>query len=304
VFGDYREMYQKAGLDAVVIAGPDHLHYPMTLEALDRGLHVLCEKPLASSGVQAEEMYRRAEAAKVKHMVNFTLRWLPTHRFLHQLVRDGYVGRIYHVNFQHLAGGQRSGAYAWRFDPRYGGGSLGDLGSHSIDQARLLVGEIARVSAHLAGPVPLTTPEGSTITPTNQTAILLLEFADGAQGVIHVSGLANVGDRGAVQCYRLDGAAGSLESEIDLAGTAEVRGARQGERRLSVLPIPEPILRAAGRREAPAHLFPQSTADNQFVEAIVRDLPVSPSFYDGWKAQAVIDAAVASARRGTWVAVA
>jgi len=303
LYTDYREMYEKAELDAVVIAGPDDLHYPMTMAALDRGLHVICEKPLATAATGAEEMYRRAEAAKVKHMVNFTLRWLPTHQFLFQLIQEGFLGRIYHVNFRHLAGGQRSGRYAWRLDPRYGGGSLGDLGSHSIDQARWLVGEIARVSAHLAAPIPLTDPHGAPIASANQTAMVLLEFVNGAQGVIHVSGLANVGNRGAVQLYRLDGAGGALESEIDLAGVAEVRGARQGETSLATLPIPEQIQRAAGTRDAPAHLFPQSTADYQFVEAILKDKPLTPSFYDGWKTQQVIEAAVESANSGKWISV-
>lgn len=303
VYTDYREMYDKARLDAVVIAGPDDLHYIMAMDAIERGLHVVGEKPLATTAVQAEEMYRRAEAAKVKHMVNFTLRWLPTHQLLHELIRDGYLGQVYHIEFTHLAGGQRSGKYAWRFDPRYGGGSLGDLGSHSIDQARHLVGEITRVSAHLAAPVPLTNPDGVTMTAANQTAMVLLEFANGAEGVIHVSGLANVGKRGAVQRYRLDGSGGALESEIDLAGIGAVWGARQGESDLAVLPIPEHIQRVAGKRDAPAHLFPQSTAGYQFVEAILKDTPLTPSFYDGWKAQQVIEAAIEAAKTGKWVDV-
>ncbi|HEX5416448.1 MAG TPA: Gfo/Idh/MocA family oxidoreductase [Chloroflexota bacterium] len=303
VYTDYRAMYERAGLDAVVIAGPDDLHYQMAMDAIERGLHVVGEKPLATTAVQAEAMYRRAEAAKVKHLVNFTLRWLPTHQFLHELIQGGYLGQIYHVEMTHLSGGQRSGKYAWRFDPRYGGGSLGDLGSHSIDQARFLVGEITRVAAHLAAPVPLTAPDGATLTAANQTAMVLLQFENGAEGVIHVSGLANVGNRGAVQRYRLDGAGGVLESEIDLAGVAEVHGTRQGESRPSRLPIPEHIREAAGKRDAPAHLFPQSTADYQFVEAILRDLPLTPSFYDGWKAQQVIEAAFEAAKSGKWVDV-
>jgi predicted dehydrogenase len=72
VYTDYRAMIQAGGLDAVVVSTPDDLHYPMTMRALDAGLHVLCEKPMALTLVQAQEMYECAEAAGVKHMVCFT----------------------------------------------------------------------------------------------------------------------------------------------------------------------------------------------------------------------------------------
>jgi predicted dehydrogenase len=57
VFTDYREMIARANLDAVVIATPQDLHYPMTMAALDAGLHVMCEKEMALNAHQAREMY-------------------------------------------------------------------------------------------------------------------------------------------------------------------------------------------------------------------------------------------------------
>lgn len=56
IFTDYRQMIDQAGLDAVVVCSPDDLHYPMTMQALDKGLHVLCEKPLALDVAQARAM--------------------------------------------------------------------------------------------------------------------------------------------------------------------------------------------------------------------------------------------------------
>ena len=64
VFADYREMYERAGLDAVVVASPDDLHFAMTMDALDAGLHVLCEKPMALTLADARAMLARAEAAR------------------------------------------------------------------------------------------------------------------------------------------------------------------------------------------------------------------------------------------------
>ena len=92
VFTDYRGMIEKADLDALIVSVPDDLHYPMTMDALDAGLHVLCEKPLGLNVEQARAMYEKAEAAGVKHMVSFTNRCAPWYRYLKQLVNEGYSG--------------------------------------------------------------------------------------------------------------------------------------------------------------------------------------------------------------------
>src|SRR6185503_17658749 len=89
VFTDYREMIAAGGLDAVVIAVPDDLHCEITIAALNAGLHVLCEKPLANSLAHANEMLRHAELAGVKHMVLFTWRWQPHWRYIKHLVDTG-----------------------------------------------------------------------------------------------------------------------------------------------------------------------------------------------------------------------
>ena len=92
VYADYREMLATARLDAVVVVAPDDLHYEMVMAALDRGLHVLCEKPLALTAQQARTMYERAERAGVVHMTYFTFRWLPEHRYLPRAVDGGVCG--------------------------------------------------------------------------------------------------------------------------------------------------------------------------------------------------------------------
>lgn len=147
VFTDYREMIWTANLDAVVVSTPDDLHHPMTMAALEAGLHVLCEKPLAMNAAQAREMYETAEAEGVKHMVLFTNRWLPPFRHVHDLVQSGYIGRPYHAQFSHV--GHYGGEYQWRLDGRRANGVLGDLGSHIIDLSRWYLGEIASVDARL-----------------------------------------------------------------------------------------------------------------------------------------------------------
>ena len=63
VFTDYEQMIKNGRLDAVIVASPDDLHYPMTMAALKAGLHVLCEKPMASTVAQAQQMLETAEEA-------------------------------------------------------------------------------------------------------------------------------------------------------------------------------------------------------------------------------------------------
>ena len=75
--GDYRELLARDDLDAVAVVVPDDLHKEIALAAIGRGLHVLCEKPLANSASDARQMLGAAVAADVAHMVLFTWRWQP-----------------------------------------------------------------------------------------------------------------------------------------------------------------------------------------------------------------------------------
>ena len=135
-------MIKDSDLDAIIISTPDDLHYEMTMHALDAGLSVLCEKPLALKAQHAWEMYKKAEKIGVKHMIYFTYRWRPFYRYLRDLIRQGFIGRCYNCEIQYPMGYGRSGEYLWRFDKKRANGVLGDLGSHMIDMARWLVGEI------------------------------------------------------------------------------------------------------------------------------------------------------------------
>jgi predicted dehydrogenase len=86
VFTDYRDLLALEGLDAVSIATPPNLHYPIAAEAVARGLHVLCEKPLALNVEEAETMLARAEAAKRTHMTAFNFRFIPALRRMKELL--------------------------------------------------------------------------------------------------------------------------------------------------------------------------------------------------------------------------
>ena len=238
-------------------------------------------------------------------MVFFTWRWLPHYRYLKELVDEGYVGRCYHCSICYVGGYGRGAAYRWKWDHQRANGALGDLGSHMIDLARWYVGDVAKVSACLSTFVERPGPEGRPLDPANDAAMLNLQFANGAQGTIHLSAVAHVGDRGQEQHVVLYGESGTLEADLSFLGT-EIRGLRHGEEQFEVLPVPDRIW---GDVDKTAFFWDQlvevftrhPVGDRLFIDAILEDRPVTPSFYDGLRAQEVIDAAIASHESGRWV---
>jgi predicted dehydrogenase len=300
VYTDYRAMIDEADLDACVVATPDDLHHPVTMYAMDAGLHVMCEKPLALTVSQAREMHEKAEAAGVKHMVFFTWRWQPHYIYLKQLVDEGYVGRLYHCVIAWYHGWGRR--YMWRFDPRRANGILGDLGSHMIDFARWYGGDIAAVSSHLARFIDRPGPDGQPMDAANDSAILTLAFESGAHGMVHVSGVMPGGP--SQVAISLAGDAGTLRGTFGFF-KAELLGARLGQQRLETLTVPADACGATPSDAAEfTRLFCDRPIGNRlFIDAILEGFQPSPSFYDGLKAQEVIGAALESHETGRWVSL-
>src|SRR5258706_3080273 len=137
VYTGYRALIDSHQLDALVVATTNDTHFPITIAALEAGLHVLCEKPLALNAAQTYVMVAKAKAAGVKNMVPFTYRYMPTNRFLKQLIDEGYIGRPYHLNMRYYADYGRGSQYQWVFDAGIAGsGVIADLGAHWFHLAR------------------------------------------------------------------------------------------------------------------------------------------------------------------------
>lgn len=306
VFTDYSEMINRAGLDAIIVGSPDELHYEITMQGLANRLHVLCDKPLATTAQQARAMYEKAESSGVKHMVLFTYRWMPFFQYVHDLVKQDFVGKCYHCEFRYLADYARSKEYQWRFDQKRANGILGDLGVHMIDMARWLIGDIKRVSAQLGVFVKRRGANGQQIGSANDSSFLLVEFTDGAHGLIHTSGVAYLADRGMQQQVLLYGEAGSLEVTVPYWGTEAgpvVRFARSDEKEFHTLEVPEKYWGGIGRSDPFAIFTEKSVGCRSFIDAILDNHPATPSFYDGYKAQQVVEAALESDRAGRSVIV-
>jgi len=302
VYGDHRAMIASGDLQALVVASPDDLHYAMTMDALDAGLHVICEKPLAMTAEQARTMYAHAEAAGVKHMTYFTWRWLPIARFVRRLIDDGYIGRCLQCSIRYAIGFAREQRYLWRLDPAHANGILGDLGSHAIDLAQWYVGPIARVSAHLATLMEHPGPDGRAMESANDSAALAVAFENGAAGVIQLSALVHIGERNQDVHIALHGDAGTLEIDLRFNG-GKIRGVRDGGERFETLPVPVDIAGDVDPRNPLQVFVRQSVGDRLFIDAIQQDRPVEPSFHAGMTTQAVIEAALQAHKTGCWVPV-
>lgn len=301
VFTDYREMFTNANIDAVIISVPDDWHYVMTMAALDSRLHVLCEKPLALNAAHARAMYEKAETAGVKHMVFFTYRWIPQFRYVHELVEQGFIGRCFQADLNFRMGWARDGKYMWRANQHRANGVLSDLGSHLIDFTRWCVGEISSVSAQLYTFVERAAPPSEPFEPANDSAVLALKLSNDAQATLQLS-MVTKPIKGEIELQtRLYGENGTLEADIQMDDMIRAVGFDDDE--AQSLSIPDDIWGDANRNDSWSVLFTNSTGARFFIDAIIENQPISPNFYDGWKAQQVIDAAFESDRTGRWVAI-
>jgi predicted dehydrogenase len=141
-FAGWEEMLEHGGLDAISVAVPTFLHAPIAIAALERGLHVLSEKPIARNAVEGQAMVDAARTAGRVLDVAFNHRRRGDIQALKGVIDDGGVGRPYYAKASWL---RRSGIPtlgSWFTNPELaGGGPLADIGVHALDYALHLLGE-------------------------------------------------------------------------------------------------------------------------------------------------------------------
>src|SRR5947199_5047133 len=141
---DYKAAIKNPEIDLVDVTSPNNAHAEMAIAALEAGKHVACEKPLAGSLDDARAMRDAArKAKKCKTSVWYVYRRCPAVALAHQLVKEGRLGRIYHVRAYYLQDWAGPDVpLIWRFSKKVSGsGSHGDLGAHIIDMARFITGD-------------------------------------------------------------------------------------------------------------------------------------------------------------------
>ena len=292
----HEDIVQREDIHAVIIATPNFTHRSIALDAIAHGKHVLCEKPLALNHADAQAMADAADRAGVRHMTAFTYRFVPAMRYLAQLVKRGDLGQPYHYRSCRLQDwGTRN--LGWRQVKKLAGtGELGDMLSHRIDFAHLLIGPMKRLVADLKQWHP---ERGGQPNDLDDWVAILAEFQNGATGVLESSKLAS----GRNESWRsLDSVEinGSERSFVFITGEwNKLQTGKVGGPGLETITIPEEFWKLPGaprdsRQGDPLVTFRFDQAW-EFVDAIRNQRPCVPSFHDGARAQAVMDAAVKSA---------
>ncbi|MDR7417681.1 MAG: Gfo/Idh/MocA family oxidoreductase [Armatimonadota bacterium] len=149
-YTDWRRLIEDPKVQVLINAGPNDVHAEASIAAAGRGLHVLCEKPLARNAVEAAQMRDAAVSARVVHMAGYNYRFTPAVLLARRLIAEGRLGRIYHFRTRYSDDSMVDPhvPYGWRHSrARAGSGVIGDLAAHAVDLARFLVGEIQAISA-------------------------------------------------------------------------------------------------------------------------------------------------------------
>ena len=145
-YESYEELLQNSEVDAVSVCTPNYLHAPISIAALKAGKHVLCEKPMATSRADAEEMIETASKSGKKLMIAHNQRFVPSHAKAREILASGEIGKVYSFRtaFGHPGpeGWSVDGKESWFFEKDKAFiGAMGDLGVHKTDLIRYLLNE-------------------------------------------------------------------------------------------------------------------------------------------------------------------
>ena len=319
---DWRDLVIRDDLDLVIVATSNASHHPIALAALRAGKHVLCEKPMANSAAEGRELYATARAAGVGHGVAHYMRFGEPIVALKGLIEAGELGEVRALAGRIWQPRAVLEPLQWFMRAEENpAGSLGVVGVHKIDLARYLTGgEVARVFAHLPtmlqerpdlGDISRLEAgrwmrEQGTQLPANVTmapvtasdfGTLHAELSTGA--LLSVSAAQSAFTRpGPTPDYQVHGTRASAFVFFDASNRrgGKLLLVRGFERDTEEVPLR--VFKDA--RTHNAHIF--TTYVLPGLQARAEGRPhATASFYDGWKAAEVIDAALASHASGAWV---
>ena len=311
---DWREVIARDDIDLVDVSTPGDSHAEIAIAAARAGKAVFCEKPLANSVREAERMLAAVERAGVTHMICHNYRRVPAVVLAKRLIDSGALGTIRHFRGTDLQDWIVDAAFplVWRLDKsKAGSGALGDIGSHVIDLARMLVGEIAEVAAATETfvkerPLPGNVRKKGRVT-VDDAAVAAVRFAGGAIGTIEATRMAP--GRKNYNRFEINGSLGSLAFDLERLNELDVcltdgHPETRGFRTILVTEATQPYIDAwwpPGHIVGWEHTFTHTVFD--LLEAVADGRVPSPSFVDGVRNQRVLEAIERAAGSRRWVRI-
>jgi predicted dehydrogenase len=315
---NWRKVVANPKVDVVDIALPQHLHHEVALAAAREGKHIFCEKPLAMTSLQAEEMLRVCEQNKVVHYLNHNYRRTPAIAFARRLVDQGKLGRIFHWRSAYQQD--------WIVDPTFPltwqlraetaqAGPQWDLNSHAVDLAHHLIGPITAVSgmtAQFVAERPLADEatsgnlQAKVLNQTmdkvtvEDTALMMVEFANGAVGSFEATRFAT-GRKNALT-FEIYGSKGSLKFDLERMNelqfySADDEDSYQGFRTIQTTEAGHPYAASwwpPGHIIGYEHTFVHAAVD--FIRAVASGTQIEPNFASGVQILKVLEAGLESAK--------
>lgn len=321
----WRDVIEDPAIDIIDIATPNNLHAEIAIAAAEAGKHIICEKPLAPTAEEAGRMYEAAKKAGVVTAVAFNYRRTPAVALAKKYIDEGAIGEVLNFRGTYLQdwSADPNSPLSWRFQKDIAGsGAVGDIGSHVVDLARYLVGDISEVTSlvstfitdrplqssgfdALGGSTKADGPRGTV--DVDDEAMSLIRFRNGAVGSIEAT--RNAWGRNNFITFEIHGTEGSLffnyenRDELQVAfknDPADRRGFRtvySGPNTpygASLWPIPALGIGYGETKIIEAH---------DFLKAVVEGGTVEPNFADGYQTALVDEAILESGRTGQWVKV-
>jgi predicted dehydrogenase len=312
-------------VDVLYNLTPNNIHPEPSIEALNRGVNVMCEKPLAPTLEEAEKMAAVAEGSDAVAGNAFNYRFSPAIQYARELIQSGELGEIHQVRGRYLQDWlvDPEAPWSWRNDEEIAGsGALGDLGAHTFDLARFLVadqtGGFDRISGHLKTfveerPVPGADgggldAEGSESQETRPVTVddaysAQVAFENGAIGTFEASRFAT-GHKNdhSIAVYGSDGA---LRFSLERLNELEVNLA--GNRGFETTLVTDPEDPYYDHWWPPGHVIGWEHLfvheNYEFLSAVAEGEEFHPNFQDGLRVQEILEAVDESDDRGEWVSV-
>jgi predicted dehydrogenase len=308
---DYRLLLERDDIGLVDVATPGNTHHEIAIASLEAGKHVLCEKPLANTLQEAREMLDAARRAGTVNMVCFNYRRAPAVQLAKKLIEEGRLGEIRHWRAAYLQDFilDPELPLIWRFRKEVAGsGALGDIGAHIIDLAHFLVGPIAEVVGTTETFIkerPLEEPGGGRGEVTvDDAASFLARFENGATGTFEATRLA--AGRKNHNSFEINGSRGSVAFDLERMNELQVyleddEPEVKGFRTVLVTEPDHPYMEGwwpPGHIIGYEHTFVHTIKD--LLGGISTGESPAPTFEDGYRCQAVLEAVERSVEGRSW----